>query len=163
MTAGTCSLLFCYPWLLFPLPCWSIFNCCSSHLNLFPILFSLITYSPLKHPTWLFFISFTSLHLRPISFTIWFILLFPTHRRTFLQLLANEPCAPTWFLFLTALSLPLFSLYFFNPPFFTKSHCFLPFSQYPLTTSMSNFCVTKLQQIGLLVHSVSGYDQLSGS
>lgn len=36
------------PWLVFPLSCCGISNCCSSHQNLLPSLFSLRTYSHLS-------------------------------------------------------------------------------------------------------------------
>ena len=102
MTAGTCSLLFPSPCLLFRSLCRSIFNCCSSHLHLFPICFPLITYPPLKAPnlTFLHRVYFSAFTTNLFPFAAWFILLFPMRPCTYLQLLANEPCEPPWFLFL---------------------------------------------------------------
>lgn len=53
-------------WLPFPAHVATFSIWCSWNSHPSPVLFSHITFSPLKHPSWLHFIQFTSLHLRPI-------------------------------------------------------------------------------------------------
>lgn len=71
------------------------------------------------HPV--YFSAFTT---NLFSFSVWFILLFHMRPHSFLEILANEPCEPAWFLFLTPLPFALFLLYLLNLPFFTN--CVLP-------------------------------------
>lgn len=132
----------------------------SFHLNPFPALFvfshNVFSFRA-PNLTFLHRVYFSAFTTNLFSFTVR-----STHPRTFLRLSAVEPCDTTWFLSLTPLSPPLFSLHFFNAPFFVQSRCSFPFSLYPLNTSTSNLCVTKHKRKGVEVNFVSGNKRPSG-
>lgn len=127
---------------LFSLPCNSIFSCSSLHLKPSSTLYSLVAYSPLKHPTWLLFIWFASLHLRPI-FSLSLFDSFCSSPHTFILFCCYWTMNPVKPLDFFASLCALF-LYFHSTSLPSLLHkvfeSSLPFPQQPLTTSTQFLC-----------------------